>query len=150
MGDFSASSIHCSRLHDCHGNDGDALIRRRVDSPQSVLGPLLSSMAGLSFTRHPLQDPPGRKITKKGTRTVEDSIPRGSWRSAIATSDFTPPAPIVVKRRRFTTLIDDDDCGMDGGDATPGVARKLGDLLDKVASESADPKEERQGDSIEP
>ncbi|XP_057954205.1 uncharacterized protein LOC131148507 isoform X2 [Malania oleifera] len=147
MGDFSASSIHRSRLHDCHG---DALIRHRVDSPQSVLDPLLSSMAGLSFTRHPLQDPRGRKITKKGTRTVEDSIPRGSRRSAIASSDFTPPAPIVVKRRRFTTLIDDDDCGMDDGDATPGVARKLWDLLDKVASESADPKEERQGYSIEP
>ncbi|XP_057953913.1 uncharacterized protein LOC131148196 [Malania oleifera] len=142
MGDFSASSIHRSRLHDCHG---DALIRHRVDSPQSVLDPLLSSMAGLSFTRHPLQDPCGRKITKEGTHAVEDSIPRGSRCSGIASSDFTPPAPIVVKRRRFTTLIDDDDCGMDDGDATPGVARKLGDLLDKVASESAGPEEERQG-----
>ncbi|XP_057969835.1 uncharacterized protein LOC131158982 [Malania oleifera] len=95
-------------------------------STLSLLDALLSSMAALCFTPHRLDGHTINGSVKTiRNRSGEDSVPPtpdhgdGGKRTA---SDYAPPAPLMMKKRQFTTLFSGGgDDGLDG----EGVVQKL-------------------------
>ncbi|KAA8532865.1 hypothetical protein F0562_033018 [Nyssa sinensis] len=164
-GKFYGSSLPRPRIYTDVKFNGE-----RVDPPISVIDPFMSwaeeahwSMGGLRLKRHRLQGriegsvkklrPEHEKSLKKRQQSAAAAATDWISNSTIGSGDKNvspspPPAPMATKRRRFTTLIDDDEGGIDkvnhklehgdkmnnsDDDEGVGVMNLIGDVKGKVA-----------------
>ncbi|CAJ1956581.1 unnamed protein product [Sphenostylis stenocarpa] len=117
----------------------------RVDPPTPVNDPLMSwaeeahwSMGGLSFKRLRLQgkiegNVQNLRSQREKAQSQSPTFPVHS-RSKREASPSPPPAPFVVKRRRYMDLLEEEA----GQGRKNRLVKKLGDDFDRVASSESE------------